>query len=75
MNDASRNQGWAICLGAGFLAFLFLVGILNESYWAIAIPVKLNFRKSIQSSTNTTRRPMATALGASRLKIRRNSST
>jgi len=39
MNDASRNQGWAICLGAGFLAFLFLVGILNENYWAIAIPV------------------------------------
>ena len=39
MNDASRNQGWAICGGAGFLAFLFLVGILSESYWAIAIPV------------------------------------
>ena len=39
MNDASRNQGWAICFGAGFLAFLFLVGILSESYWAIAIPV------------------------------------
>ena len=39
MNDASRNQGWAICFGAGLLAFLFLVGILNGSYWAIAIPV------------------------------------
>ena len=39
MNDASRNQGWAICFGAGFLAFLFLVGILSESYWALAIPV------------------------------------
>lgn len=39
MNDASRNQGWAICLGAGFLAFLFLVGILSESYWALAIPI------------------------------------
>jgi hypothetical protein len=39
MNDASRNQGWAICFGAGFLAFLFLVGILSESYWALAIPI------------------------------------
>ena len=39
MNDTSRNQGWAICFGAGFLAFLFLVGILSESYWALAIPV------------------------------------
>ena len=39
MNDASRNQGWTICFGAGLLAFLFLVGILNGSYWAIAIPV------------------------------------
>ena len=39
MNDASRNQGWAICFGAGFLAFLFLAGILSQNYWAIAIPV------------------------------------
>ena len=39
MNDASRNQGWSICIGAGVLAFLFLVGILNGSYWALALPV------------------------------------
>jgi hypothetical protein len=39
MNDASRTQGWAICIGAALLAFLFLVGILNGSYWAIALPV------------------------------------
>ena len=39
MNNASRNQGWTICLSAGFLAFVFLVGILSGSYWAIAIPV------------------------------------
>jgi hypothetical protein len=39
MNDASRTQGWAICAGAGVLAFLFLVGILNGSYWALALPV------------------------------------
>lgn len=39
MNDASRFQGWAICGGAGLLAFLFVIGILNGSYWAIALPV------------------------------------
>jgi len=38
MNDTSRNQGWAICIGAGLLALLFLLGILSESYWALAIP-------------------------------------
>jgi hypothetical protein len=41
MNDTSRNQGWAICGGAGLAALLFLVGILNGSYWAIAIPVAI----------------------------------
>lgn len=39
MNESSRTQGWAICIGAGALAFLFLIGILNHSYWAIALPV------------------------------------
>ena len=39
MNDASRNQGWAICIGAGVLGLLFLIGILNGSYLAIALPV------------------------------------
>jgi len=39
MNDASRTQGWAICIGAGVLALLFVVGILNGSYWALALPV------------------------------------
>jgi hypothetical protein len=39
MNDTSRNQGWAICIGAGLLALLFFLGILSESYWALAIPV------------------------------------
>ena len=38
MNETSRNQGWAICGGAGLAALLFLVGILNGSYWALAIP-------------------------------------
>ncbi|MFT5697123.1 MAG: hypothetical protein ACI9QQ_003107 [Myxococcota bacterium] len=39
MNDASRSQGWAICIGAGVLALLFVVGVLNGSYMALAIPV------------------------------------
>ena len=39
MNQASRTQGWAICIGAGVLAFSFLLGILRGSYWAIALPV------------------------------------
>ena len=39
MNDTSRNQGRAIVGGAIFLGLLFLAGILNGSYWALAIPV------------------------------------
>ena len=39
MNDASRFQGWAICLAAAILAILFVIGLLSESYWAIALPV------------------------------------
>jgi hypothetical protein len=41
MNDTSRAQGWAICVGAGLAAFVFLIGILNGSYWALAIPVAI----------------------------------
>jgi len=41
MNEASRAQGWAICGGAGFGAFMFIVGIMNGSYWALAIPVAI----------------------------------
>ena len=39
MNDSSRTQGWAICIGAGVLGLLFLLGILNGSYLALALPV------------------------------------
>lgn len=39
MNDASRTQGWAICIGTGVLALMFVIGVLNGSYMAIAIPV------------------------------------
>jgi len=41
MNQTSRAQGWAICAGAGLAAFLFIVGILKGSYWAIAVPVAI----------------------------------
>ena len=41
MNDASRAQGGLICLGAGVIGALFLLGLLQESYWALALPVAL----------------------------------
>ncbi|MFP6654878.1 MAG: hypothetical protein VCB25_04575 [Myxococcota bacterium] len=39
MNETSRAQGWAICGIAGITALIFLAGIFNGRYWAIAIPV------------------------------------
>jgi hypothetical protein len=41
MNDASRTQGWAITIGAGVVGLLFLIGILNGSYLALALPVAI----------------------------------
>ena len=41
MNETSRAQGWAITAGAGIAALFFVLGILNGSYWAIAIPVAI----------------------------------
>lgn len=41
MNDASSTQGWAICIAAGVLALLFVIGVLNGSYFAIAVPVSI----------------------------------
>ena len=41
MNDTSRKQGWAITGAALFLGLLFLIGILNGSYLALAIPVAI----------------------------------
>jgi len=41
MNETSRTQGWAICAAAGLAALVFIVGVLNRSYWAIAIPVSV----------------------------------
>jgi len=39
MNDASRTQGWAICIGVAVLALAFVIGLLQQSYWAIALPI------------------------------------
>ena len=39
MTDSSRTQGGLICAGVAALALLFLVGLLRESYWALAVPV------------------------------------
>jgi hypothetical protein len=39
VNDASRTQGGLICVGVVVVAALFLLGLLQQSYWALAIPV------------------------------------
>jgi hypothetical protein len=41
MNDSSSTQGWAICIGAGVLALLFVLGVLGGSYFALAVPVSI----------------------------------
>jgi hypothetical protein len=41
MQETTRAQGWAICGGAGFAALLFVIGVLRQSWWAIAIPVAI----------------------------------
>ena len=41
MRDSSRTQGALICAGVLLLALWFLVGLLQQSYWAIAIPVAI----------------------------------
>jgi len=41
MNDSSRTQGGLICVGVVLVGAWFLVGLLQESYWALAIPVAL----------------------------------
>ncbi len=41
MSDSSRAQGGLICVGVVLLAAWFLLGLLQGSYWAIAIPVAI----------------------------------
>ena len=39
MNDSSRTQGGLICVAVVVLAACFVLGLLQQSYWALAIPV------------------------------------
>ena len=39
MNDSSRTQGGLICIGVVIVGAWFLLALLQQSYWAIAIPV------------------------------------
>jgi hypothetical protein len=39
LNDASRTQGGLICVGVVVVGAIFLLGLLQKSYWALAIPV------------------------------------
>lgn len=39
MNDSSRTQGGLICVGVVIVGAVFLLGLLEKSYWAIAVPV------------------------------------
>lgn len=39
MNDSSRTQGGLICIGVVIVGAWFLLGLLQGSYWALAIPV------------------------------------
>lgn len=41
MNDASRTQGGLICVGVVIVGALFLLGLLQKSYWAVALPVAI----------------------------------
>ena len=41
MNQSSRTQGGLICIGVAIAGACFLLGLLQESYWALAIPVAI----------------------------------
>jgi hypothetical protein len=39
VTDSSRAQGGLICVAVAIVAAIFLLGLLQQSYWAIALPV------------------------------------
>jgi hypothetical protein len=41
MTDDSRAQGGLICVAVVVVGALFAVGLLRESYWALALPVAI----------------------------------
>ena len=41
MKDSTRTQGGLICIGVVILGAWFLLALLQQSYWAIALPVAI----------------------------------
>jgi hypothetical protein len=41
MNSSSRAQGGLICVAVVVVGAIFLLGLLQQSYWALALPVAL----------------------------------
>ena len=41
MDDSSRTQGGLICVAVFIVGVWFLMGLLQGSYWALAIPVAI----------------------------------
>ena len=41
MSDSSRTQGGLICVAVAILAALFVLGLFQQSYWALAVPVTI----------------------------------
>jgi hypothetical protein len=39
MKDSSRTQGGLICVAVAIVGAWFLLALLQQSYWALAIPV------------------------------------
>jgi threonine/homoserine efflux transporter RhtA len=39
MKDSSRTQGGLICIGVVILGAWFLLAVLQQSYWALALPL------------------------------------
>ena len=43
MAERSRTYGLMICGASVATAFIFLIGVLRKSYWAVAMPVTAGF--------------------------------
>jgi O-antigen ligase len=41
MNSSSRTQGGLICIAVVVIGAIFLLGLLQQSYWALALPVAI----------------------------------
>lgn len=43
MQDKSRAYGLLICIGTVVAGIFFIWGIINQNYWAVAVPVIIGF--------------------------------